>query len=144
MIDPGLVKNRRRRGYRPKPVTMEELARTAKLLGLRAWAVRVRILGTDMDLMGVRGRKEIESVVVEAKAVIHEGNIQHAINQLHFRKHFFNRVYVATRGDSVWYALALVPDCFGVIDLSAMRVVRESRMFLSTGAEYLKRFLLGI
>jgi len=132
------------RHRRAKPITAEELAEVARLLRLDAWEIRLEILGTDLDLVGVRiSRSDVETIVVEAKAMLHEGNIQHAINQLYYRRHFFNRVYLATRGDSVWLALALIPDIFGVIDVSARSVVRESRLFRGAYHDYVKRFIYG-
>jgi len=132
---------------RAKPIGREELCKVARLLRLEAWRIWLATLGTDFDLVGVRRRRDvemgIETVVVEAKAVLHEKNIQHAINQLYFRRHFFNRVYIATRGDSVWYALALVPNQFGVIDVSSMTIVRDSKLFVGGYHRYLKLSLLA-
>ena len=145
----GEARRRRSAGSVPraKPIGRAELFEIARLLRLESWAVWVEALGTDLDLVGVRSCRGvemgIETVVVEAKAALHERNIQHAINQLYFRRHFFNRVYIATRGDSVWYALALVPNQFGVIDVSSMTIVRDSKLFVGGYHRYLKLSLLA-
>ncbi len=128
---------------RAKPVPYTKLQQIAELLKLdRAW-IRIDMLGTDIDVLGLRRvGDDFATYAVEVKATLHEKNAFHAIRQLDFRANFFNYVYLAVPSTDVYYALMIVPLEYGVIDLSNMTVVRKSKRFEGHFHRFMKMYLV--
>ena len=102
----------------------------AEVLGLTNFFVDMKLRETDLDIAGYNSYTN-EVHIAEIKSKLTQHNVQHAINQLCFREKLANRVWLVVPQKYVYYALALVPNRYGIISYRSGKVFiwRESKKF---------------
>ena len=101
----------------------------AETLGLKVFYFNMKIPLTDLDVVGLDYNYDV--VVGEVKTRLHEDNYIHAIRQLDFRRHIANRVYLAVPERDVYFALAVIPQEYGIIGIAGRQayIVKKSKLF---------------